>query len=132
MQSQEIRQIKNVDETAVLVLAVLTFAVIFSLGYVGRVLAPYSKGPVGWEVMTPDKAALVLRSHTTGPECIAHIQGAQMTLKDRDIEVDVAGMGKVAVQSHNYGEYTVQPLTALSDASGCRWNPPVPFDWLKE
>lgn len=120
------------DETAALVFAGLTVALILSLGFVGRVLAPYSKGPIGWEVMTPEKAALVLRSHLTGPECQGYIQRAGMVLKGRDVEVDVPDMGRVAVQSHNYGEYTVEPLGALHDTAGCRWNPPVPFEWLRE
>jgi hypothetical protein len=126
------RRPQGLDETSLLVLAALTFAVILAFGYVGRSLAPYSKGPVGWEVLTPIKANLILRSNLTGPACLSIAAQARMDLKGREVEIDVPGMGKVSVQSHNLAEYNVQPLGPLHDVEGCQWNPPVPFDWLKE
>ena len=130
MQGQGTRTART-DETSVLIFAVLVFLVFASLGFVGRIFAPFSKGPVGWELMTPGTAYTILRSHVSGPACLEVLQQATVEMKGRDADVTVPGMGKVSVQSRLYAEYTLQPLTPLQDVEGCHWNPPVPFEWLR-
>lgn len=120
------------DETAALIFAIMIFLFFLALGFVGRVFAPFSKGPVGWELMTPVTALSVVRSHVSGPQCLTYLQGATVELKGRDADVTIPDLGKVAVQSRLYGEYTIQPLASVRNAEGCFWNPPVPFDWLQE
>lgn len=126
MQEQGTQPARVLDETAALTFAMLTIAFFLALGFVGRVFAPFSKGPVRWEVITPHTAVSIIRSYVTGPECLTYLQQASVELKGRSADVTVPGMGEMAVHSRGLGEYTVQPLTVIHDVEGCRWSPQLP------